>query len=101
MNYICNGYEFDMYLIQFQLNRCMLQSWFGEKAEITQRSSFFITEYVIDMNLICNGYEFDIYLIQFQWNRSMIKSGFGEKVENKQRSSFWYNRMCNWYGFDL
>ena len=26
MNYICNGYEFDMYLIQFQLNRCMLQS---------------------------------------------------------------------------
>ena len=72
-----------------------------EKQKIYRATHFGITEYVINMNLICNGYEFDIYLIQFQWNRSMIKSGFGEKVENKQRSSFWYNRMCNWYGFDL
>ena len=24
INLICNGYEFDLYLIQFQLNRCMI-----------------------------------------------------------------------------
>ena len=40
MDKICNGYEFDMYLIQFQWNRCRMTSRFGEKAEDPQSSSF-------------------------------------------------------------
>ena len=72
MNLICNGYEFDIYLIQFQWNRCMIKNGFGEKRKIHRAAHFGTTEYVNDVNLICNGYEFDMFLIQLQWNRCMI-----------------------------
>ena len=64
MNLICNGYEFDLYLIQFQLNRCMIKSWFEEKQKLHRAAHFGVTEYVIDMNLICIWYslnEIDVW----------------------------------------
>ena len=59
MDLICNGYEFDMYLIQFQLNRCMIKSWFEEKQKLHRAAHFGVTEYVIDMNLKCIWYSFN------------------------------------------
>ena len=50
MDLICNGYEFDMYLLQFQSNRCMIKSGFREKQKIHRAAYFGTTEYVIDMN---------------------------------------------------
>ena len=50
MDLICNGYEFDMYLLQFQSNRCMIKSGFREKQKIHRAAHFGTTEYVIDMN---------------------------------------------------
>ena len=55
MDWICNGYEFDMYLIQFlDLEK---------KQKIHRAAAFGTTEYVIDMNLISNVYEFDMYWV--------------------------------------
>ena len=72
MNLICNGYGFDMYLIQFRWSRYMIKTRFGKKQKIHRAAHFGTTEYVNDVNLICNGYEFDMFLIQLQWNRCMI-----------------------------
>ena len=60
---ICNGYEFDMYLIQFQWIKFMIESGFREEQKIHRAAHFSTTEYVVDMNLVCNGYVFDMYLI--------------------------------------
>ena len=107
MNLICIWYSYNEIDVGWHLD-------LEKKQKIHRAAHFGTTHYVINMALICDGYEFDMYwyisnsypsqiksISITQWNICMMKSGFGEKVENKQISLIWYNRMCNWYGFDL
>ena len=52
MDLICNGYEFDMYLLQFEWNRCLKKSGFREKQKIHRAAHFGTT--------MCNWYGFDL-----------------------------------------
>ena len=87
--------NFDVSLAQFQPQ---LVFYFFSKSRFHHTYISLGNQYGFDLWWIWIWYVLDTVSMKYI---CMIKSGFGEKAENKQISSLWYNRMCNWYGFDL